>query len=118
MHGGSGPFSSWADYNRSVDFLDKLVEEKIQKAREEGAFDNLPGRGKPLQMEDDSSIPEDLRLAWKVLKNSGCLPPEIELRKEIFNLRQVLDSVTDPETRQQVLRELNARILKLNVEKR
>jgi hypothetical protein len=99
-------------------FLDKLIEEKIQKAREEGAFDNLPGKGKPLQLEDDSAIPEDLRLTWKVLKNSGCLPQELELRKDIFNLRQLLDSLTDSESRRKVVRELNYQILKLNLERK
>jgi hypothetical protein len=98
--------------------LDKLIEEKIQKAREEGAFDNLPGNGKPLQLDDDSAIPEDLRLTWKVLKNSGCLPQELELRKDIFNLRQMLDSLTDAESRRKVMRELNYSILKLNLERK
>jgi hypothetical protein len=106
------------DYNSAMHFLDKLVEEKIRQAREDGAFDNLPGTGKPLELDDDSSVPEDLRLAWKVLKNSGCLPPEIELRKDIYNLRQLLDSVTDSETRRKVLAEMNYKTLKMNIERR
>ena len=39
-----------------MDFLNKLVEERIQKAQEEGVFDNLPGKGKPLQLDDDSCV--------------------------------------------------------------
>ena len=61
-----------------------IAEEKIREAQAEGAFDNLPGRGRPLQYEDDSGIPPDLRMAYKVLKNAGCLPPE-EKKKVILN---------------------------------
>jgi len=50
------------------------VEERIQKAQQEGVFDNLSGKGKPLNLDDDSTIPEDLRLVFKVLKNTHCLP--------------------------------------------
>src|SRR5215475_1259152 len=97
-----------------MDFLSRIVEERIQKAQEEGVFDNLPGKGKPLKVDDDSAIPEDLRLAYKVLKNSNCLPIEMELRKEIFSLRQLLDAAIDPETRRELRRELNLLILNFN----
>ena len=97
-----------------MDFLHKIVEERIHKAQQEGVFDNLPGKGKPLNLDDDSLIPEDLRLSFKVLKNAGCLPIEMELRKEIFNLRQLFNAAIDPETRQNLRRELNLLILRLN----
>jgi len=101
-----------------VDFLHKIVEERIAKAQEEGAFDDLPGKGKPLQLDDDGAVPEDLRLAYKVLKNSNCLPIEMELRKEIFSLRQLLDAAIDDEMRQNLRRQLNRRILSLNLRRR
>jgi hypothetical protein len=101
-----------------MSFLDKLVEEKIQRAREEGAFDNLPGKGKPLDLDEDAFIPDDLRLTYKILKNAGCLPPELELRKEIFSLGQMLASVTSPETRQEIIQKLNYKILKANLEQK
>ena len=97
-----------------MDFLHKIVEERIQKAQQEGIFDHLPGKGKPLNLDDDSFIPEDLRLSFKVLKNASCLPIEMELRKEIFNLRQLFNASIDPETRQDLRRELNLLILRLN----
>ncbi len=50
-----------------MEYLHRLVEDRIQKAQEEGVFDNLPGKGKPLNLDDDSIIPEDLRLTFKVL---------------------------------------------------
>jgi len=102
-------------YIGSMSFFDRLVEERIQQAQEEGAFDNLPGKGRPLRLEDDSLVPEDLRLTYKILKNSGCLPIEMELRKEIFSLRQLLDAAVDADTRREIRRELNLLILNLNL---
>jgi hypothetical protein len=98
-----------------VEYLHKLVEDRIQKAHEEGVFHNLPGKGKPLKLEDDSAIPEDLRLTFKVLKNAHCLPIEMELRKEIFNLRQLLNAAIDPEDRRELRRALNLLILDFNL---
>ena len=51
-----------------------------------GEFDNLEGRGKPLVFEDDTWIPEDLRMAYRFLKNAGCIPPELEERNEVINM--------------------------------
>ena len=101
-----------------MDFLHRIVEERIQRAQEDGAFDNLPNKGKPLNLDDDSSIPEDLRLAFKVLKNAGCLPMEMELRKEIFSLQQLMNAAIDTETRQNLRRELNLLILRFNMQRR
>jgi hypothetical protein len=98
-----------------MEFLDKIVEERIQRAQEDGVFDDLPGKGKPLKLEDDSFVPEDLRLTYKILKNSNCLPVEIELRKQIFNLRQLLNATIDEKTRRELRRELNLLVLKFNV---
>ena len=98
--------------------IERIAEERIKKAQEEGAFDNLPGKGKPLDLEDDASIPEDLRLAYKILKNANCLPVEMELRKEILNLRQLLNTAIDEETRRELRRELNLLILDFDCRRR
>ena len=98
-----------------MEYLHRLVEDRIQKAQAEGVFDNLPGKGKPLNLDDESTIPEDLRLTFKVLKNAHCLPIEMELRKEIFNLRQLLNAAIDPESRRELRRELSLLILDFNV---
>ena len=101
-----------------MEFFDKIAEERIQQAQEDGVFDNLPGRGKPLKLEDDSFVPEDLRLTYKILKNSNCLPVEVELRKQIFNLRQLLNVAINEETRRELRRELNLLALKFNLKHR
>jgi len=96
-------------------FLEVLAERKIREAMERGEFANLPGAGKPLRLEDDSMIPEDLRVAYKILRNAGCIPPELEVRKEIITLRDLLRTIEDEEARRDTIRELNYRLLKLGV---
>ena len=73
----------------------RIIEKRIQEALDRGDFDDLPGRGKPMQIEDDSGVPEDLRLAYKVLKNADCLPPELQLKKEIRQMEDLLESIPD-----------------------
>ena len=60
--------------------IQSIAEQRIAEAQQQGAFDNLPGAGRPLQLEDDSHIPPELRMAYKVLRNAGCLPPEMQDR--------------------------------------
>ena len=100
-----------------MEYLHRLVEDRIQRAQDEGVFDNLSGKGKPLKLDDDSGVPEDLRLTFKVLKNANCLPIEMELRKEIFNLRHLLNAAIDPEDRRELRRVLNLLILDYNLQR-
>ena len=95
--------------------LEIIAEEKIREAIAKGEFANLPGAGKPLRLEDDSMVPEDLRIAYKILKNAGCLPPELELRREILTLRDLLRTIEDEDAKRGAVRELNYKLLKLNV---
>ena len=94
--------------------FEKLIEERIKKAQVDGAFENLPGSGQPLHLEDDRHIPEDLRMAHKVLKNADCLPPEVQLRKEIRTTEDLLAGMTDTEQKYRTIKKLNFLILKLN----
>ena len=70
--------------------FDALVEERIRGAIERGELDDLPGAGAPLRLDDDTFVPEELRLAYRVLKNAGFLPPEVEIRREIASLRALV----------------------------
>jgi hypothetical protein len=94
--------------------FEKIVEERIRRAIEKGDFEALSGAGEPLALEDDSHIPEDLRLAYKILKNAECLPPEVELRKDIEKTEDLLAALPDTAEKYQLLRRLNFLILKLN----
>lgn len=93
--------------------FEKIVEERIQKAQREGVFKNLPGAGKPIQFED-ANIPEDLRIAYKILKNANFLPPEIELRKQIQKTEDMLSGMKDIQERYKTIKKLNYMIFKLN----
>ncbi len=97
-----------------MDLFRRIAEERIRGAMARGEFDNLPNRGKPLNLDQDSGIPEDLRMAHKILKNAGCLPPELELRREICSLRELMQGVDDDEARRRQMRQLNMKLLKLN----
>jgi len=93
----------------------KIAEQRIKEALENGEFDNLPGRGEPLKLEDDSRVPEDLRMAYKVLKNADCLPPELELRKEIRQMEDLLESIPDEKEKYRQIKNINFKIMKLNL---
>ncbi|MBN9460103.1 MAG: DUF1992 domain-containing protein [Burkholderiales bacterium] len=63
--------------------LEELVERRIEEARRQGAFDDLPGSGRPLELDDDRLVPEELRMAYRILKNAGLVPPEVEALRDI-----------------------------------
>jgi len=98
-----------------MDIFARIAERRITEAIENGEFDNLEGMGKPLTFEDETWIPEDLRTAYRILKNAGCIPPELELRNEIINLSSLLNTIDDDKERLKKIRELNFKILKLNI---
>ena len=92
----------------------RIVEERIRRAQKRGDFKNLSGSGKPLVFEDDSLVPEELRLAYKILRNADCLPPEIELKKQIARTEDLLKGMRDAAEKYRVLKKLNFLIMKLN----
>ncbi|MNS86168.1 hypothetical protein D3C72_1200630 [compost metagenome] len=71
------------------------IEQKIQEAIAKGEFENLPGAGKPLDLDEDLSIPQEMRMAFRVLKNSGFLPPEILAHQEIQELKKKISENKD-----------------------
>ena len=70
-----------------------LFDQWAEPPQRKGEFDSLPGSGKPLELDDDSYIPLELRAAWRLMKNSGCLPPELQLRKDAIELNDLLRSI-------------------------
>jgi hypothetical protein len=93
----------------------KIIEKRIKDAQKRGEFDDLPGSGEPLTLEDDSQIPEDLRLAYKILKNADCLPPELELKKEIRKMEDMLEDIPDEKEKYRHMKRINYKIMQLNM---
>ncbi len=95
--------------------FERIVEERIQQAQRQGAFEDLPGSGMPLPADSTPGIPEDLRLAYKILKNAGFVAPEIELKREIRQTEDLLSEVTDVAQRYRILKKINFLIFKFNM---
>jgi len=99
----------------ALSYFARVAEERIREAQQEGAFDNLPGKGRPLELEDQSLIPEDLRMSYHILKNAHVLPPEAELRKEIQTLQDLLKYVEDESERKAVAKEIEWKMIRLDL---
>ncbi|ORM60633.1 hypothetical protein PRCB_03715 [Pantoea rodasii] len=95
--------------------IDQLVEQHVRAAQEKGELSNLPGEGSPLQLDDDSAVPPELRSAYRLLKNSGFLPPELALRREALELHDLLRQL-DPQDQQ--ICELNKKLALLEIKLR
>lgn len=99
----------------ALSYFARVAEERIREAQRDGAFDNLPGKGKPLELEDQSLIPEDLRMSYHILKNAHVLPPGAELRKEIQTLQDLLKYVEDESERKAVAKEIEWKMIRLDL---
>ncbi|HIE5390124.1 TPA: DUF1992 domain-containing protein [Enterobacter cancerogenus] len=94
--------------------LDQWAERHIVDAQNRGELDNLRGRGEPLVLDDDSHIPADLRAGYRLLKNAGCLPPELELRREAVGLTDLIKGIQKDDPRHaEISRQLKLIELKL-----
>jgi hypothetical protein len=95
--------------------FDKLVEEKIREAIANGEFDNLSGKGKPIDLTAYFATPEDLRLGYSILKAANVLPQEAELLKEIETLKEKFERSTCQDEREKLKREMDDKRLKFNL---
>ncbi len=99
-----------------INGFEKIVEERIRKAQKKGMFKNLPGAGKPIPSpKQEISLPSDLSLSYKILKNADFLPPEIELKKQIQQTEDLLAGMEDTAEKYRTLKKLNYMIMKLNI---
>jgi hypothetical protein len=86
--------------------FEDLIEMKIKKAMAEGEFDNLAGKGKPLDLKKYYDMPEHLRTAYQIIKNSGYVPEEVRLKKEMEILKEKIKNCRSEEARHQLMKEL------------
>lgn len=95
--------------------FEAVIEQRIAEAARRGEFDNLPGCGRPLVLDDDRLIPEELRVAYRILKNAGYVPPEVETLREIAELEHLVQRASG-EARDGALKKL--RLLTMRLESR
>ena len=94
--------------------FDSLAEQKIAEAISRGELDRLPGAGRPLELDDDPLIPEELRLAYRMLKNAGFVPPEVQALNEIGDLERLLQAPADEAAQARAVKKLA--LLKTRIE--
>jgi hypothetical protein len=87
--------------------LDQLAEQHILQAQQSGAFDDLPGAGTPLELDDDAMVPEELRTAYRILKNSGYVPAEVEALRDLREVELMLEQERDETRRNELIGKLN-----------
>jgi len=95
--------------------LDKIVEEMIKKAQARGEFDNLPGKGKPIDLTEYFEMPEDVRVAQTMLKNAGMTSREVDLLKEIAGLRQILARMVNENKKQEIQKQIREKQIEFSL---
>jgi DnaJ-like protein len=95
--------------------FDRIVEAIIKEAMERGEFDDLPGRGKPIDLTEYFATPEEVRIAYSVLKNAGMTSREVDLLKEIAELKQVRAAVLDEKKKQEIDRQIRQKQIEFSV---
>jgi hypothetical protein len=95
--------------------IDQLAEQRIREAAGQGAFDDLTGAGQPLSLDDDVAVPAELRAAYRLLKNAGYLPPELQLRRDIVEAEQLLALAEQAEERASHSRRLRYLMMRLDL---
>jgi hypothetical protein len=95
--------------------LQKNVDEKIEEAIARGEFDNLPGKGKPLDLDAYFATPEHLRMGYSILKSADIIPEEIEVLRQIEGLKKSLDSSISPMEQKALRQQLSAKLISFNM---
>jgi hypothetical protein len=91
------------------------ADEKIKEAIAKGEFDNLPGKGKPLDLRAYFATPEHLRMGYSILKSAGIIPEEMELLKQIEGLKKSLGSCTSLTEKRAIQKQLSEKITNFNL---
>ena len=95
--------------------FDRMVEALIKEAMERGEFDNLSGKGKPIDLTEYFETPEEVRVAYSVLKNAGITSREVDLLNEIAELKQVLAAVREEKKRLEIEKQIREKQLEFNL---
>lgn len=101
-----------------MDSLARIAEQKILEAMKTSSFTSEKWKNKPLPLDDDRHVPDDLKMAYKILKNSGYLPPEIEEKKEVQRLEDLIAATEDEHERLQQMKKLNVLLMKIDARRK
>ena len=80
-----------------------------------GEFENLPGRGKPIDLTAYFAAPEDMRAAYSMLKHAGMAPREVDLLKEIAELKQVFAALLDEKKKTEIQTQIQRRQIEFSL---
>lgn len=100
-----------------MDSLAFIAEQKIVQAMQERDLNSPKWKNKPLPLEDDRFVPDDLKMAYKILKNSGYLPPEIEDRREVKRIEDLIAATEDEHERLKQMKKLNVLMMKIDAKR-
>lgn len=92
-----------------------IAEQRIQEDIRQGGFENLEGAGKPLKLDDDAMVRPELRMAYKILKNGGWLPAEIQEEREIQSMLDLIEGLKDEREKYRQIQKLNFLVTKINL---
>lgn len=95
--------------------FDRIAEALIKEAMERGEFDNLPGKGKPIDLSEYFETPEEVRMANSVLKSAGMTSREVDLLKEIAELKQVQAAVLDEKKKQEISKQIQQKQIEFSL---
>lgn len=99
------------------------VDRAIRKAMEDGEFKDLPGEGKPLEWHDDPNTPDEMKLAYKILRENDLAPDwivqgrELEARQEqlLAQLQQAIAGHTDVTSLAKEIERFNRQVVSYNL---
>jgi hypothetical protein len=94
---------------------ERIAENRITEAFEQGEFDNLPGKGRPLDLTAYFSTPDEDRIAFSILKNAGVMPSEVELLSEVEELQRRLQNCNNPAEADRLKQQLQTQRVKLTM---
>jgi len=99
-----------------VDPLAKVAERRILEALESGELDRFAGKGEPMPPEDDlSNVPEHLRAGYRLLKSHGFVPEEVDARRGLLRIDDLIAACTDPAERDSLEERRRREALKLSL---
>jgi len=95
----------------------RIAEQRIAKAIEEGTLKTDGWKDKPLPLDNERFVPDDMKMAYKMLKNAGYVPPEVETRKEIGKLEDLIAKTEDSHLRLKQMKKLEVLMMKIEAQR-